>query len=301
LYELYKKCLLCPRRCGADRTGGYTGSSDNKGGKTGFCGVDALLHVASASIHYGEEPPISGGGGSGTLFISGCNLRCSFCQNYQISQNALGEVVSEDVFADICIALQKRGAENINIVTGSHCVPAIVSAIQNAKTKGLHLPVLWNSSAYETLPAIALLNDYIDRYLPDLKTLDAHIAKKFFNAEDYPYYAAEAIKQMMTFKPNGVIIRHLVLPDRLESTRAVLRWFADNAAGRAELSLMTQYTPVYNDRREADEAPGGFVSRREYDTVLSWLDEFGIEDGYYQELQTGSDWLPDFNRTNPFS
>jgi putative pyruvate formate lyase activating enzyme len=302
-YSIYKNCLLCPRRCGVDRTVSDVEVYDGKhAAKTGFCGIGARLYAASASIHRGEEPPVSGEGGSGTIFISGCNLRCLFCQNYQISQNGLGAVVSQDMFADICIALQKHGAENINIVTGSHCVPAIVLAIQNAKTKGLHIPVLWNSSAYESVDTILMLNDYIDNYLPDLKTLDADIAKKFFNAEDYPYYAAVAIKQMMADKPGRVIIRHLVLPGYLDSTRAVLRWFADNAAGKAQLSLMTQYTPVYNGICPGDGGvPGSFVSRREYDTVLSWLDEFDIEDGYYQELETGSGWLPDFNNTNPFS
>jgi putative pyruvate formate lyase activating enzyme len=299
--NLYKNCLLCPRRCGVDRTVfGKKPYGGNHAAETGFCGAGAKLYAASASIHRGEEPPVSGEGGSGTIFISGCNLRCLFCQNYQISQNGLGAVVSPDIFTAICIALQERGAENINIVTGSHCVPSIVSAIQNAKTGGLSIPVLWTSSAYENVDTIMLLNDYIDNYLPDLKTLDANIAKKFFNAEDYPYYAAAAIKQMMTDKPGGVIIRHLVLPGYLDSTRAVLRWFADNAAGKAELSLMTQYTPIYNDSEGRGAAPGGFVSRREYDTVLSWLNEFGIEDGYYQELEADSGWLPDFNNTNPF-
>jgi putative pyruvate formate lyase activating enzyme len=272
--------------------------------EAGFCGAGARLRVATASIHRGEEPPISGRNGSGTIFITGCNLRCSFCQNYQISQNGLGELISENMFADICIALEKHGAENINIVTGSHCIPAIVSALRQAKIKGLTVPVLWNSSAYETERALSLLHDCIDMYLPDLKTLDAQIAKKFFNAEDYPRYAVKAIKYMTAIKPNKVIIRHLVLPGYLNSTRAVLRWFAENAAGKAQLSLMTQYTPVYNNAREDGNAaavPAGVVSLHEYDTVLSWLAEFGIEDGYYQELETGSGWLPDFNRTNPFS
>jgi putative pyruvate formate lyase activating enzyme len=307
-FDLYKNCSLCPRLCGKGE------GIDREHGSPGFCGESAAIRVASASVHRGEEPPISGVGGSGTIFISGCNLRCVFCQNYQISQEGMGKEVSEEEFADICGHLQKCGAENINIVTGSHCVPGIVSAIKRAKSKGLSIPVLWNSSAYETINTLSLLGDVVDIYLPDLKTLSPKLAKHFFNAEDYPFYASRAIKKMMSLKPHKIIIRHLVLPDHLESTREVLEWFSKNARGRAELSLMTQYTPVYRNGHEYRHADGRtfslpqeygcpqrYMNKNEYETVLRWLDEFEIEDGYYQELETGSDWLPDFNKTNPFS
>jgi putative pyruvate formate lyase activating enzyme len=297
---LYRKCTLCPRNCGINRDAG----------ERGFCGETAELRIAAASIHRGEEPPVTGSGGSGTIFVTGCNLGCIFCQNYQISQQAMGRSVSAGEFAQICLALQKRGAENINIVTGSHAIPAIVSGLDAAKAAGLYIPVLWNSSAYESLEALELLSristgrDRVDVYLPDLKTLDSSLAARFFNAPDYPETAAAAIKKMIAMRPlcyndtgtalvSGVIIRHLVLPGFLESTRAALRWFAENARGRALLSLMTQYTPL-------GAGPERYVNQADHNTVLGWLEEFGLDDGFYQELVTGDGWLPDFNKTNPF-
>ncbi|GHV24409.1 radical SAM protein [Spirochaetia bacterium] len=284
------KCFLCPRRCGVDR----------ETREKGFCGEDARLRIASASIHRGEEPPVTGEGGSGTIFVSGCNLGCVFCQNHQISGGGMGRPVDTAEFAAICLALQEKGAENINIVTGSHAVPAIVEGIRAAREKGLHLPVLWNSSAYESTEALALLQDTVDKYLPDLKTLDVAIAEKFFHAPDYPEHAAAAIEKMMEYRPPAdgtkrVIIRHLMIPGYPESTRQVLRWFAGRTKGKALLSLMTQYTPVNQ------QGPGRFINQGEYETALGWLEEFDIEDGFYQELEPSSDWLPDFRRTNPFS
>ena len=256
------------------------------------------MRVAFAGLHRGEEPPLSGRGGSGTVFISGCNLGCVFCQNWQISRAPrLGHAVSSDEFTALCLELQNRGAENINIVTGSHAVPAIAQYLSAAKTAGLRLPVLWNSSGYENPETLELLDGLIDTWLPDLKTLDSALAARFFNAPDYPTAAARAILWMMRNRPGGVIIRHLILPGCLESTRAVLRWFASKAQGSAQLSLMTQYTPMEG----AKHAPGRFLDKREYETVLGWLEEFGIEDGFCQELAAGSDWLPDFNRPNPFA
>ncbi|MDR2484966.1 MAG: radical SAM protein [Treponema sp.] len=298
--HIYRHCRLCPRNCGADRLNGYKG----------YCGETGELRIAAASIHRGEEPPVTGTGGSGTIFITGCNLGCTFCQNHQISQNGMGKTVSQDEFVRICLALQEQKAENINIVTGSHAVPALVEGIALARSQGLALPVLWNSSGYESLEALSLLEDTIDIYLPDLKTLDKVIAGRFFNAPDYPEHAQKAIIRMMEtrrlrFKPvrgthtapavSGVIIRHLVLPAYLEATRDVLCWFAEYARDRALLSLMTQYTPVKQagiDRH---------LNEKEYKRILQWLEEFGIEDGFYQELTPDTGWLPDFNRQNPFS
>jgi putative pyruvate formate lyase activating enzyme len=234
----------------------------------------------------------------------------------------MGKTITEGEFARICLALQERGAENINIVTGSHDVPALVLGIRAARKQGLAVPVLWNSSAYESPGALDLLRDTADVYLPDLKTLDPALAARFFQAPDYPETAATAILTMMDhrelrFRPakrdgsdkepgeipqvlvSGVLIRHLALPGCLESTRQVLRWFADNAQGRALFSLMTQYTPLKN---QAPGMPGRYISEGEYETLLRWLEEFDIEEGFYQELVPGNtDWLPDFEKPNPFS
>jgi putative pyruvate formate lyase activating enzyme len=235
----------------------------------------------------------------------------------------MGAAITADQFADICLELERRGAENINVVTGSHAVGAVCEGLAEARSRGLRIPALWNSSAYETTEAIEAAAEHVQVYLPDLKTLDPRTAARYFNAADYPSAATAAIRTMARLRPleyapargplengekeenrpdvlvSGVIVRHLVLPDNLPDTRNALRWFADNLAGRALLSLMTQYTPV----RSSDTAdlPDRFIDQGEYDSVLGMLDEFGIEDGFYQELVTGDDWLPDFERINPFS
>jgi putative pyruvate formate lyase activating enzyme len=234
----------------------------------------------------------------------------------------MGQIVTEDEFIQICMELQNRQAENINIVTGSHAVFSIVQGIKSARMKGLNIPVLWNSSAYESLESLEVLKDTADVYLPDLKTLDAAIAGRFFNAPDYPENAEKAIMWMMELKKlqygkfypkndiqeeetpvlvSGVIIRHLVLPDHLESTRKVLRWFAEKARDRALLSLMTQYSPIPVNGQVLSTIPNRLLSNKEYEIILGWLDEFDITEGFYQELITDNGWLPDFERINPFS
>ena len=324
----YKNCLLCPRRCGVDR----------EAGRLGYCGETSALRLAYAGIHRGEEPPITGSGGSGTIFVSGCNLGFAFCQNYQISTGnqisqtadadnsavnngrALGRIVDTGEFADICLALQEKGAENINIVTGSHAAPALALGIEAARKRGLSIPVLWNSSGYEGTETLEILKDFVDVYLPDLKTMDSDFASKFFNAPDYPEHAAQGIIKMMEYRKlsfapvtetlvSGVMVRHLVIPGYMKVTRQVLALFSENCVGsghsRALLSLMTQYTPVQAPSSMARGGktgiPDSYVSESEYEMVLSMLDEFGIDDGFCQELVTGSDWLPDFTRSNPFS
>jgi putative pyruvate formate lyase activating enzyme len=301
---IYNNCRLCPRVCGIDRTAG----------KTGFCKESDVLRIGVAVLHCGEEPPLVEGAGSGTIFVSGCNLGCVFCQNYQISQGeqkeaALGRAVSAAEFAEICLTLRDKGAANINIVTGSHAIPAIAQGLTAAKNAGLDIPVLWNSSGYENPEALELLKDHVDIYLPDLKTLDSEIAKKYFRAKDYPQTAAAAILKMIEMvktrqsKTAKVIVRHLILPGYLDSSYDVLRWFAQNAKDNAMLSLMTQYTPVNATAFAAASAeiPQRYLTAEEYDTVLFWLKKFGIKEGFCQELVTGHDWLPDFRRPNPFS
>jgi putative pyruvate formate lyase activating enzyme len=349
-------CKLCPRRCGVNR---------GAGSRNGFCGESAELRLACASIHYGEEPPITGTGGSGAIFVSGCNLGCVFCQNFQISRavprgpaifpglfsgqsrgRPLGRAVTTEDFAGICLVLQERGAENINVVTGSHAVPALAEGIRTAKAGAarpektdparlgktgrarLNIPVLWNSSAYELPETLELLDGLVDVFLPDMKTLDEAVAARYFRAPDYPETARTAIGKMigMAEKSRGkagfpaglpaVMVRHLVLPGHSDSTKEVLRWFAENCAGRpgVALSLMFQYTAIgsvgtrgsngtRNPRPEQalPAAPGRPVSEGEYRAVMAWLGEYGIEDGYCQELvPAAGDRLPDFEKDNPF-
>ena len=306
----YKHCLLCPRYCGVDR----------EAGQRGYCGETAALRLSFAGIHNGEEPPIRGAGGSGTIFIAGCNLGCTFCQCFQISQKDMSRVVEPAEFAEICLGLQEMGAENINIVTGSHVAPAVVQGFEAARKQGLVIPAVWNSSGYDGEETLEILRDFVDVYLPDLKTLDKAVALQFSNAPDYPEHAAAAILKMMEFRElrfgqgpgksrapdvmlSGVMIRHLIIPGFLENTRQVIRWFAehcnDNGCGRAQLSLMTQYTPAYIPGVKS-AIPNRVVSKSEYEAVLSMLDEYGITDGFCQELVSAANWLPDFSRTNPF-
>jgi putative pyruvate formate lyase activating enzyme len=302
--DYYKNCRLCPRNCGVNR---YV--------QKGYCGEGAELRIATASIHRGEEPPVTGKGGSGTIFITGCNLGCNFCQNYQISQEAMGRAVSGDEFAEICLRLAGRGAENINLVTGSHVVPSLIEGIALARERGLAIPVLWNSSGYDGLEALELLAGAIDAWLPDLKTLDAGLAGRFFRATDYPDAAKAALLKMAALVEKRLsqnkaldaaglqpclIVRHLVLPGHLEASRDVFRWYAENLNGRPGvlLSVMTQYTPIPS---LSSPAPASFLNEAEYDAVINMLEEYGIDDGFCQELVTDSSWLPDFRRTNPFS
>ncbi|MDR2181854.1 MAG: radical SAM protein [Treponema sp.] len=315
--ELYSRCTLCPRLCAVNRAGGGIG----------YCGESAELRIACAGLHRGEEPLLTGGdtaagmGGSGTIFVCGCNLGCVFCQNRQITGHGggrpPGRAAGPDEFARICTALEERGAANINIVTGSHAIPALAAGIRAARAAGLGLPVLWNSSAYENPCALEMLRGLVDIFLPDLKTLDSGLSARLLNAPGYPEAAAAAITTMLglandasgnTLAGGGrVMVRHLVLPGELESTRTVLRWFAGTcAAAGALLSLMFQYTPLppdkaANARAGGGSAPARFISEAEYRTVIGWLGEFGIEEGFVQELTVpGTDWLPDFFRPNPF-
>jgi len=306
----YNECRICPKNCGVNRNEG----------KRGFCGETADLRVSWAGLHFGEEPPVTGKGGSGTIFITGCNLRCKFCQNYQISQDGMGALVTAAGFASMCEALQKAGAENINIVTGSHAIPDIATALRQARNNGLTIPVLWNSSGYETPEALALLDGLVTVWLPDLKTLNPILSGEVFNAPDYPKAAKRALRWMVDRSPlvidksdratypsgrivSGVIVRHLVLPGKLADTRLVLEWFAEHLKDRAVLSLMTQYTPVATSPYAAGITafPNRLLGKDEFAALEPMLAELGIDVGFFQELVESTDWLPDFARTQPFS
>ncbi|MCR5217264.1 radical SAM protein [Treponema sp.] len=314
--SLYRECRQCPRKCGSDRT-------KNKG----FCTQDSGLVIASACLHFGEEPLITVHGGSGTIFLTGCTLKCSFCQNYQISQQGMGAKADRDTFVKMCLKLQEKGAENINLVTPSHHIPLLAEYIAEAKSRGVSIPFAWNSSAYESEEMLDLVKGLVDIYLPDLKTLNPIMSRELFAAENYPQAAKRAIRKMMENAPlnivekekngevkekmlSGVIIRHLVLPGRMDDSRMVLDWLKGHADGKACISLMNQYTPVpftgpedeLTRRKKSLEAfSNRLVSKEEDKTIQQWIDSYEFEYLFYQELSDDTSWLPDFNRTQPFS
>lgn len=313
----YVSCAQCPRACNADRTGGGRG----------FCGEGDELRLALACLHFGEEPLITVHGGSGTIFLTGCNLRCAFCQNYQISQRGMGRAVSTETFAEICLRLQDAGAENINIVTGSHHIPALADGLARARTRGLSLPVCWNASGYDSPQTLALLDGLVQVYLPDLKTLSPALSAELCAASDYGERAKESIAWMIRRNPlhivetakdgvtkekllQGVIVRHLFLPGRFAETAEVLDWLKQNADGKAVISLMSQYTPVpfQTDAQDAAKRHNALrsienrlVSQQEDADLRDLIAAYDFSYLFYQELTDDTSWLPDFSRPQPFS
>ena len=310
---LYEACRLCPRNCGALRTAG----------PAGFCHEPAVVRAGVACLHFGEEPPITVHGGSGTIFISGCNLGCAFCQNYQISQQGMGADLSTKDFAKVCLALEAAGAENINIVTGSHTVPAIVAGLTEARLQGMSLPICWNSSAYEKVEVLQKLQGLVDIWLPDFKTINPETSAALFKAKDYPQRAQESILFMVENSPlkiqqvkgrdkmlQGVIVRHLFLPGHFEDTLLTLEWLKKHVDEKAYLSLMSQYTPVPFVEEEEKLArrqsqlsalENRLVSQEEFQDLQDILEAFDFKYLFYQELVEDTEWLPDFNRVQPFS
>ncbi len=266
------------------------------------------MRVACACLHFGEEPPITGSGGSGTVFFTGCTLKCGFCQNWQVSRRGAGAALSEEALAGIFLRLQGEGAENVNIVTGTQFAPSILDSLALARARGLAIPMVWNCSGYETPETVAMLAGEVSFFLPDLKTLDPELARRHFNASDYPERAKTALLAMAEARPlrwnretltAGLIVRHLVLPGHLEQTREALSWFASNLSGKALLSLMFQYTPIPG--QELPAPLDRMASEEEHRRALAFLDELAIEDGFFQEPVPDAGWLPDFSRAKPFS
>jgi len=288
----YASCRLCPRECGVNRIRG----------EEGFCGAGSSSVLAYAGLHKGEEPPISGRHGSGTLFFTGCPLRCSYCQNRQIShrKSRLGRSISAEEGEQICLMLQELGAETINLVTGTHFIPSIAEIIHRAKAAGLRIPVVWNSSGYESIIGLELIDPYIDVYLVDMKTLDASWAAQYSDAS-YPGKAEQAVSYMLKRNPlqysgnrltGGTIIRHLVIPGELENTRRVIRWFSEQAKHRAQLSVLLQFIDQRGELQLSSEDPAH---------VMEMLEEYCIDEGYIQEIdKQDTHWAPDFRRRNPF-
>ncbi|MCI6360142.1 MAG: radical SAM protein [Clostridiales bacterium] len=288
-------CSLCPRRCGADRAAG----------QTGFCGAPEAPVVARAAPHFGEEPCISGTRGSGAVFFAGCNLRCVFCQNYALSRNQLGREITVQRLRDIFLELRDQGVHNINLVTPSHDARAIAQALDGLE---LGVPVVWNSSGYESVKTLRMLEGLVQIYLPDLKYADAALAARYSAALDYPETAGAAILEMFRqtgpfrmdgdgLLQSGVLIRHLILPEQGDNSRRVIDWVSDTfEPGDVLFSLMSQYTPM--GELSAFPELRHTVSPALNAAIYAHLLDSRIEDGFYQDLEAATgELIPKFDGT----
>lgn len=291
-----KNCMICPRLCGADRTTG-----------TGACGSGARLRISRAALHYGEEPCVSGKEGSGAIFFSGCNLRCVFCQNYEISRKGYGEDISVKRLAEIFRELEEQGANNINLVTPTHWTAQIAEALSLYRPR---IPVIFNCGGYERVETLRQMEGLIDVWLPDIKYADAALAGQLSGASDYPETAFSAVEEMLRqcgtpqldnrgIIKRGVLIRHLVLPLHLKNSFSVLDGIAERFGTESWISLMFQYTPL----RELTEYPeypelNRGLTRRERERAEAYLDQKGFTNGYVQEADSrGSSFIPVFDLT----
>ena len=292
---MLENCILCPHKCGINRIEG----------KKGRCKCDDKLKIALASLHMFEEPCISGENGSGTVFFSNCNLNCIYCQNYEISSLGKGKEITIEHLAEIFLKQQEKGAHNINLVTPTMYVLQIIEALKIAKSKGLNIPIVYNSNGYENIETIKLLNGYIDVYLPDLKYYSNELAKKYSNVNNYFETATKAIKEMYNqvgkaiFDENGlikkgVIIRHLVLPNHIQNTKNILKWIKENMPNDIYVSIMAQYFPAY--KAKEDNLINRKLNKKEYNAVLNYLYSLDLENGYIQELgEHEEEYVPNFD------
>jgi len=274
-------CNLCPRACGVDRING----------KAGYCGIGKFPKVAAVNLHHWEEPPISGSRGSGTVFFTGCTLKCIFCQNYPISQLGVGQEMSVEDLAGAMLELQSKGAHNINLVTPTHQVPAIIGALVLAANRGLHIPLVYNSSGYESIETLKLLDGIIDIYLPDIKYSESQAAKSYSGASDYVKFNREALVEMwrqagpIRTDPEGIavkgmMVRHLVLPENLAGSGECFTFLSQSFGPEVWVSLMNQYFPAHKgpstppfDRK---------TKREEYEAAFAAMTELGILNGFVQ-------------------
>ena len=292
---LLQDCSLCPRQCHVNRISG----------KKGYCGMGSSIRAARAALHMWEEPCISGEKGSGAVFFSGCGLRCCFCQNRDIAIGDRGKEVSVERLADIFLELEQKGAANLNLVTGAHYVPQIIHALELARKKGCKLPVVYNSSGYEKVETLKLLEGFVDVYLPDMKYMDAKLAADFSHAPDYPEVAENAIREMVRqtgacvfgeegYIRKGTIVRHLILPGHTKNSIAVLQYLHETYGDNIMISMMNQFTPVW--KQEKFTELNRKVTKREYEKVLNIALELGIENGYFQEGETAKEsFIPAFD------
>lgn len=291
----YENCLLCPRKCGINRSTG----------QTGVCGVSSEIKVARAALHYWEEPCISGKRGSGAVFFSGCSLHCVFCQNREISDGKEGKVISKERLSDIFMELADKGANNINLVTPGQYIPDIVWAVNNAKSRGMKLPIIYNTSGYENVTELKLLEDIVDVYLPDFKYMDSTLSAMYSRAKDYPSVAKQALSEMVRQLPDvviddatgliqkGVIVRQLLLPGHVNDAKAVLKYLYDTYHDHVYISMMSQFTPIaLKDYPEINRT----VTKREYERLVNYALEIGITNAFIQEGDVAKDsFIPAFD------
>lgn len=291
----YENCLLCPRKCGINRSTG----------QTGVCGVSSEIKVARAALHYWEEPCISGKRGSGAVFFSGCSLHCVFCQNREISDGKAGKVISKERLSDIFMELADKGANNINLVTPGQYIPDIVWAVNDAKSRGMKLPIIYNTSGYENVTELKLLEGIVDVYLPDFKYMDSTLSARYSRAKDYPSVAKQALSEMVRQQPDvviddatgliqkGVIVRQLLLPGHVNDAKAVLKYLYDTYHDHVYISMMSQFTPIaLKDYPEINRT----VTRREYERLVDYALEIGITNAFIQEGDVAKDsFIPAFD------
>lgn len=291
----YENCLLCPRKCGINR----------RTGQTGVCGVSSEIKVARAALHYWEEPCISGKRGSGAVFFSGCSLHCVFCQNREISDGKAGKVISKERLSDIFMELADKGANNINLVTPGQYIPDIVWAVNDAKSRGMKLPIIYNTSGYENVTDLKLLEGIVDVYLPDFKYMDSTLSARYSRAKDYPSVAKQALSEMVRQQPDvvidnatgliqkGVIVRQLLLPGHVNDAKAVLKYLYDTYHNHVYISMMSQFTPIaLKDYPEINRT----VTRREYERLVDYALEIGITNAFIQEGDVAKDsFIPAFD------
>ena len=291
----YENCLLCPRKCGINR----------RTGQTGVCGVSSEIKVARAALHYWEEPCISGKRGSGAVFFSGCSLHCVFCQNREISDGKAGKVISKERLSDIFMELADKGANNINLVTPGQYIPDIVWAVNDAKSRGMKLPIIYNTSGYENVTELKLLEGIVDVYLPDFKYMDSTLSARYSRAKDYPSVAKQALSEMVRQQPDvviddatgliqkGVIVRQLLLPGHVNDAKAVLKYLYDTYHDHVYISMMSQFTPIaLKDYPEINRT----VTKREYERLVNCALEIGITNAFIQEGDVAKDsFIPAFD------
>lgn len=293
--KILENCNICPHNCNVNRLNN----------QIGWCRSKDTVKVAKFSIHNFEEPCISGKNGSGTVFFSNCNMKCVFCQNYEISQQGVGQEISVQDLANIFIKQQEKGVENINLVTPTSYVPQIIEALKIAKSNGLHIPIVYNTNGYEKVETLKMLEGYIDIYLPDFKYLDNDLAKRFSKVDNYFEVTTKALIEMhrQTGKAEfnndgimqkGMIIRHLVLPNHILNSRKVLKWINDNM-NDVYVSVMAQYFPTYKAKEIKDI--NRKLTKEEYEKIENYLYSLNIENGYIQELgDHEEEYVPKWNQ-----